>query len=299
MDIENISIDLLRTFVAYCRLGHVVDAARELKQSQSTVTMHLQKLQESLPSPLFLNVGRRKHLTPYGRELFEAIQLQLRALNRTVESVSQKFADGANLTLRIGCRREVMSRLAEKVVFPGNIHFEPAASGQIIQKLHSNAIDVGVTQVKPADSELLAKRVFTESATLVVPKRILKQLGLDDRAPYDQVLSRAFLQPLDWLLYRPDDPLLRPVLEAYGVNLRHVTVRATCEDWRVVMTMLERGLGCAVMPTSFLHNTSAAVGRWEIPEKIVAPMKFWALYSRSITTIESYRQAIESITARD
>ena len=61
-------IQTLKTFIYVAKLENYSKAAEELNYAQSTVTMQLQRLEKELGFPLFERIGRKNHLTSYGKE---------------------------------------------------------------------------------------------------------------------------------------------------------------------------------------------------------------------------------------
>jgi LysR family transcriptional regulator, low CO2-responsive transcriptional regulator len=65
--LRNVSFRQLQVFESVARLGNFTTASRELYITQPTVSMQMKKLEESLNTRLFEQVGRRIHLTFEGR----------------------------------------------------------------------------------------------------------------------------------------------------------------------------------------------------------------------------------------
>lgn len=59
----------LQTFHAILETGSFLNAARQLNYTQSTVTFHIQQLEQELSFPLFEKIGRKMQLTQAGREI--------------------------------------------------------------------------------------------------------------------------------------------------------------------------------------------------------------------------------------
>lgn len=69
--LRNVSFRQLQVFECVARLGNFTAASRELYITQPTVSMQMKKLEESLNTRLFEQVGRRIHLTYEGRAFLE------------------------------------------------------------------------------------------------------------------------------------------------------------------------------------------------------------------------------------
>ena len=69
--LRNVSFRQLQVFECVARLGNYTEASREMSITQPTVSMQMKKLEESLNTRLFEQVGRRNFLTSEGREFLK------------------------------------------------------------------------------------------------------------------------------------------------------------------------------------------------------------------------------------
>ncbi|MER9952941.1 LysR family transcriptional regulator [Mesorhizobium sp. M0047] len=63
---RNVDMDCIRTFLAFCDTGDGKSAARTVNRTQSSVSIHLRRLEETIGRKLFRKDGRRLTLTPEG-----------------------------------------------------------------------------------------------------------------------------------------------------------------------------------------------------------------------------------------
>ncbi len=78
----------LSVFEAAARHGNFTRAAEELFMAQSTVSVHLKKLGETVGLPLFRQCGRKTELTEAGRQL----QMACSEIFATLTRVEEIFA---------------------------------------------------------------------------------------------------------------------------------------------------------------------------------------------------------------
>ena len=78
--IRHATLRQMQVFESIVRLGSFTRAAEELYLSQSTVSMQIKKLSETLGLPLFEQVGRQIYPTEAGHELYEACRRTFLAL---------------------------------------------------------------------------------------------------------------------------------------------------------------------------------------------------------------------------
>lgn len=63
---RNVDMDCIRTFLAFCDTGDGKSAARTVNRTQSSVSIHLRRLEETIGRKLFQKDGRRLTLTAEG-----------------------------------------------------------------------------------------------------------------------------------------------------------------------------------------------------------------------------------------
>ena len=105
----------LRTFQAVVDQGSYQKAADALGYTQSTVTVHIQQLEEELGVPLFQRVGRRMTLTQAGEQALAQTRELLLAAERLSQLGLERQAPSGTLRVdmaetqigRASCRERV------------------------------------------------------------------------------------------------------------------------------------------------------------------------------------------------
>lgn len=90
----------LQTLKAILETGSFQKAARKLNYSQSTVTFHIQQLEQELSLKLFDKIGRKMVLTQAGRDLLPHIETILQETDQ-IQSYGKNLSEISG-TLRIG-----------------------------------------------------------------------------------------------------------------------------------------------------------------------------------------------------
>ena len=75
----DLNLELVRTFLAVARAGGMRRAAASLHRTQPAISARIRELELQLGAPLFERLGKRLHLTPVGRLLYEDAPALLRA----------------------------------------------------------------------------------------------------------------------------------------------------------------------------------------------------------------------------
>ena len=189
----------LQTFQTVATEGSFLKAAEKLQYAQSTITLHIQKLEEELGVLLFSRRGRRTELTIAGRTLqSHADHLLYRAVQ--LQQAMTGLVSGEAGQLRIGAIEPVAS-----------VHL-PIILVQFCQKYPKVrlTLEVGVTQT-------ISGKVAAGELDLAVCSPPAANLGLD--------FELLFQDPISLLLPKP-----HPLAEA-----KDITVASLAEE-RLILT---------------------------------------------------------------
>jgi DNA-binding transcriptional LysR family regulator len=89
--LRNVSFRQLQVFECVARLGNFTTASRELYITQPTVSMQMKKLEESLNTRLFEQVGRRIYLTYEGRAFLKTCHEIFACVTQFDEQVTNRI----------------------------------------------------------------------------------------------------------------------------------------------------------------------------------------------------------------
>jgi len=116
MDDGNVSLDRMRTFVCVAQCGSLSAAARELGIGQSTVTRHINELEEALGVALLGRTTRRVTLTEEGSQ-YHANCLQIL---RLVEQATEEARDARRVPVgmvRVSCTSALGVMHLTRIIF--------------------------------------------------------------------------------------------------------------------------------------------------------------------------------------
>ena len=154
--------NLIKSFVTVAETGGLSAAARKLAASQPTLGRHIAELEQALGVTLFRRGRRGYALTEAGATLFErgkAVSEQASAFSLlalgSVEAIEGTVRITASEVVAAYVLPEMTARLG--VEEPG-IEVEIVASNQVENLLRRDA-DIAIRMVKPAQNELLARKV--------------------------------------------------------------------------------------------------------------------------------------------
>ena len=164
--------ELARTFLAVIAAGSFVDAAERLHVTQSTVSMRIARLEQTLGAELFVRNKSGTTLTPAGKQF----QRYAAVLTRTVEQAKQQIGivTGFRATLTVGGRiglwedlllrwLPIFAALAPDVAVRGIVGFED----DLMQGLIDGNIDIGVMYTPQSRPGLRVEPLLEERLVMV------------------------------------------------------------------------------------------------------------------------------------
>lgn len=172
--------NLIRSFVAVAVGGSLSAGARMLSISQPTLGRHVAELERTLGVTLFRRGRRGYQLTAAGAALYErgkavsehAAAFSLLALG-SVEAIEGAVRIAASEVVAACVLPAIMARLG--VAEPG-IEVEIVASNQVENLLRRDA-DIAIRMVRPAQNELVARRVAEIGLVLCAARCYLDRRG--------------------------------------------------------------------------------------------------------------------------
>ncbi|MDX8479341.1 LysR family transcriptional regulator [Mesorhizobium sp. VK24D] len=172
--------NLIKGFVAVAETGSLSAAARRLAASQPTLGRHIAELEQALGVTLFRRGRRGYELTEAGSALYErgrAVAEQANAFSLlalgSVEAIEGTVRIAASEVVAACVLPEMTARLGEEE--PG-IEVEIVASNQVENLLRRDA-DIAIRMVRPAQNELVARKVTDIALCLCAAKSYLERRG--------------------------------------------------------------------------------------------------------------------------
>jgi len=163
----------LKTFIVTARHLSITKAANELGYAQSSVSGHIQMLEEELATMLFERLGRRIKLTKDGEHLRvyaeQILKLSDEAKDGVASAVTPKGAltIGTPESLCVHRLPELFQEFRER--YPKvEINFLLSSSHDLRIQLRKNTIDLAFFLARPyTDSDLISQVLFEEPMAVV------------------------------------------------------------------------------------------------------------------------------------
>lgn len=271
----NLDLRLLRTFLAVAQGLSFRRAAESLHYAPSTVTVHIQALEQSLGARLFDRLGRRVLLTDPGRRLLpHALKLldQEAATRRALlgEEPGHELTVRVSETLALACLPQVLPAFRRH--YPTlRLTLLTASRRGLADDLRHGATDLALILSEPFTApDLVVEELGQEPLTLVVAATspLARRSGLDTTTLRTQPL---YLTPHVWSLRQMLLASLQPPTEGAGVTV--------CSSLEVVKGCVRAGLGVGVAPLLAVEE-DARQGRLVLLPWSEAPLRASVLLLR-------------------
>lgn len=246
----------LRTFQAVVDQGSYQKAADGLGYTQSTVTVHIQQLEEELGVPLFERVGRRMVLTQVGEQALA----QARELLAAADRLAQLGRAGHELsgTLRVDMAETLLCYKTQPVIQTFRklapqvrLIIRSRNCLDIVENVRSGACDLGVGYDMDWSRDALEVETMGEYEVI-----LLASPGFC----HPDLVTRDQRKPVSLITDEPDS-IFRRRLEDY-LRLRAITLDATLELWSIetIKRCVISNLGFTYLPR-FTAEDELADGR--------------------------------------
>jgi DNA-binding transcriptional LysR family regulator len=116
MDKSDVTLERMRTFVRVAERGNLSSVARELGIGQSTVTRHLQELEQAIGAPLLSRTTRRITLTSEGTRYYANSVQILRLVEQAGDEALGAHGAAAG-TIRVSCTAAFGVLQASRLIF--------------------------------------------------------------------------------------------------------------------------------------------------------------------------------------
>ena len=247
----------LKTFTAVASTLNFTRAAAQVHLAQSSVTEQIQALEADLGAPLFDRSNRKLCLTAAGQQFLEYAHALLDLADEARAAVAEAANLAEDLTIG-GLETLCATRLSPLLAHFGQAHpsvklqLKVGSSSDLRSALRSAAMDVCFAFSTLSDSEELQSEVVgSERLVLIVPPK--HRLAHATEVGPDDVAEEPFLVTEPGCVYRhmfeTAFPAIRPRIAGEVASLA------------AIRSLVEGGMGCALLPEVALANTNGAVHR--------------------------------------
>ena len=282
---ELVDLRQLEIVRAVADKGSFTAAAKGLNVSQSAVSRQVLLLEEELGEPLFLRLGRKVRLTAAGAALLDLSRRVLSDVRDTTASIVEQQQQLAG-TLHLGGGMTVCLH-----VFPAmlkefrkrhpkvEIKLTTGATPQLLERLRSGALDVGLLTLPVDGADLVQVPVMREELLLVMPPThrlaklrritpedlvgqtwVLFERGSSTRRVIDQMLQRDGIRPR--IVMETENVEILKALTMIGMGLTILPYQSLAREARDGMLRIKRIEGVTmVRETGWVYVRGTRVPR--------------------------------------
>lgn len=243
---EGLEIRQMQTFKTIVEVGNFTKAAEQLQYAQSTITAHIQGIEEELGGPLFNRVGKKIVLTEMSRELYtyvvDILNTYSKIKNIAVDSgeVRGNLRIGASETLTIYKLGPVLSEFREK--YPRvNISLINDNCIKLRERLYTGDLDLAIVlQPEVKDDNLTTVKLNEEEMVFVGPCGCTVKFT-------DNIFKENALK--ETLIFTEKDCSLRKYFEEY-LKAQKVLISNKLElsNIEAIKQCVVSGLGISLLP---------------------------------------------------
>ncbi|MGG2092518.1 LysR family transcriptional regulator [Bacillus sp. S13(2024)] len=165
----------LKTFIIVAESGGFTRAGEWLGYTQSTITNHIQSLEEEIGSPLFDRLGKKVILTEVGEHMLSYAQKILELSNEALESSQMNGKPSG--TIRIGANESLMIYRLPVILYEFkkkypqvHIILQPSESQELHNELKSGKFDFALfTNPEKLGLDIVTHSLVRETVVLVAP----------------------------------------------------------------------------------------------------------------------------------
>lgn len=236
----------LETFYWIERLGSFSAAAERLFATQSTVSMRIQELEQSLGVKLFERSGRSVRLTPKGRELVPYVRQLIELTAEMQERVTSPDSLGG--VIKLGVVEAVATTWLPRFIqhlqerHPNiTLELEVALSLELTNRLHHGGLNVVFGMGQPPGPNYAAESL----GSLQLEWLASPSLGITKRENIPTLLERWPFITLDRHSYH--DAKIQAWMTENKVRCHRIIV---CNAMSMVGMLVKAGLGITLLPSA-------------------------------------------------
>jgi len=194
------NIKAMLVFAQVAQYGSFAEAARRLGLTRAVVSYHVKRLEAQLNTQLLHRNTRSLSLTPAGEVFYKRCQLisdEAQAATDELASLSSNPVGRVRLTCSVnwGQKRIVPAIIAFRQAYP-RIEVELMLTDEVVN-LVEEGIDLAIRGAPLKDSDLISRKLISESTVLVASPAFVQSHGTDSISSLEQ------LAQLDWVIYTP------------------------------------------------------------------------------------------------
>ncbi len=240
MNLPDLEIDLLRSFVAVAEAGSITAGAARVHRTQSAVSQKILRLEEILGRRVFERSSRALSLTPDGERLLAAAR---RLLDLNDETIRQFVTPEASGTLRLGISDDFIPQQLPRLLarfarlHPGiRLELTTGLSCDLLARLDEGGIDIAIA--KRDGKAQRGRTIWREPLVWIAAEGFEAEPG----------------RPVPLVLLPPPCTYRGLALDSLKQAGRATAIACTASSLMGVQAAVAGGLGITVLGRSFMQE---------------------------------------------
>jgi len=183
----------LEIFLNVVKSGHLTNVAKDMKLSQSAVSMSIKELEGIIGKPLFDRINKKLVLNEMGRAFYKEID----PLFKKLKDIEYEFQNAENKgMIRVGASTTIVDYLMPSIIcsymnlYPDvKITLKEGNTQKIKEMLKKGEIDIGFVEGFVSDSEIIKEKIGIDELIIVTSHQdMAKPCNIEDLAQKRWVL---------------------------------------------------------------------------------------------------------------
>lgn len=269
----NYTLNQLQIFLKIVQTGSVTKASEELHLTQPAVSIQLKNFQDQFDIPLTEVLGRKIHITDFGKEIAEAAEYiiqQVHAINYKTLAFKGQLTGRLKISV-VSTGKYVMPFFLADFIHQHtgvDLLMDVTNKNKVIESLENNEVDFALVSILPASLNVDRLDLLQNKLYLV---------GRESLNHHKVIPSKTIFKELP-LIFREKGSGTRQTMENF-IQKKNITVLKKMEltSNEAVKQALLAGLGFSIMPLigirNELHNKELQI----IPVKGLPIITTWSL----------------------
>ena len=257
----NFTFHQLKIFLEVVRYQNITKAAEHMYMTQPALSIQLKNFQQQFDIPLIEKIGKKFHLTDFGKSVAQIAENIL----REAEELKYKTKEYEGLLtgrLKISCAstgKYLISHFLSQFVhdYPGiDLTLDVSNKTIVMKNLQNNEVDFALVSVVPKELEVYEELLLENKLYLIGDTK-------------EQVKSRP-------LIYRESGSATRGAMDKYFKNsAKQKSIELTSNE--AVKQAVMDGLGYSIIPLIGMRNELRNNELHIIPSKGLPIVTYWRL----------------------
>jgi DNA-binding transcriptional LysR family regulator len=247
----NFTFHQLKVFTVVADKKSVTKAAEELHMTQPAVSIQLKKLQEQFNIPLTEIIGRRIHITDFGKELYEIAEKILNEVS-TITYRTESFSGLLSGKLRlavVSTGKYVMPYYLKQFLkaYPTvDLSMDVANRSRVIERLYNNEVDFALVSVLPKGPAVEQEILMTNKLYLIASS--------EEKITGVPAVTKSIFEDLP-LIFREEGSGTRQKMQQYFEKAHiHPKVKLELTSTEAVKQAVIAGLGFSILSVASIRS---------------------------------------------